>query len=106
VSIYNSIFRQADAFLFFTPEEREVVERLYRIDPQGATIGIGLETEQQVGDGQRFRNHFAMDDTDYLVYVGRLDAMKGVGELLRFFDTYKKRNNVDLNLVLAGGGQI
>lgn len=106
VSIYNSIFRQADAFLFFTPEEKEVVERLYRIDPQGATIGIGIETELKVGDGQRFRNQFEMKDADYLVYVGRLDAMKGVGELLRFFDAYKKRNNVDLKLVLAGGGQI
>jgi glycosyltransferase involved in cell wall biosynthesis len=106
VSIYNSVFRQADAFLFFTPEERKVVERLYGVDPQGETIGIGLETNQERGDGRRFRNHFSMDDTDYLVYVGRLDAMKGVGELLRFFETFKSRNQVDLNLVLAGGGQL
>ena len=106
VSIYNSVFRQPDAFLFFTPEEKEVVERLYGVQPHGATIGIGIETHQQRGEGQRFRRHFEMDDTDYLVYVGRLDASKGVGELLRFFDSYKKRNDVNLNLVLAGGGQI
>jgi glycosyltransferase involved in cell wall biosynthesis len=106
VSIYNSVFRQADAFLFFTAEERKVVERLYGVDPQGETIGIGLETNQERGEGQRFREHFSMDDTDYLVYVGRLDAMKGVGELLRFFETFKSRNQADLNLVLAGGGQL
>lgn len=106
VSIYNSVFRQADAFLFFTPEERNVVERLYGVDPQGETIGIGIDTNQQRGDGQRFRKQFSMNDADYLVYVGRLDAMKGVGELLRFFETFKSRNQVDLNLVLAGGGQL
>ena len=106
VSIYNSVFRQPDAFLFFTPEEKEVVERLYGVQPHGATIGIGIDTHQQRGDGQRFRQQFEIDDTDYLVYVGRLDASKGVGELLRFFDSYKKRNNVNLKLVLAGGGQI
>jgi glycosyltransferase involved in cell wall biosynthesis len=106
VSIYNSVFRQADAFLFFTPEERKVVERLYGVDPQGETIGIGIDTNQQRGDGQRFRNQFLMNDTEYLVYVGRLDAMKGVGELLRFFETFKSRNQVELNLVLAGGGQL
>jgi glycosyltransferase involved in cell wall biosynthesis len=106
VSLFNSVFRQADAFLFFTPEEKQVVERLYGVQPQGATIGIGIETDKQLGDGQRFRNQFEVNDSNYLVYVGRLDAMKGVGELLRFFDTYKKRNKVDLNLVLAGGGQI
>ena len=106
VSIYNSVFRQADAFLFFTPEERKVVERLYGIDPQGETIGIGLETNQERGDGQRFRDHFSLNNADYLLYVGRLDAMKGVGELLRFFETFKSRNQVELNLVLAGGGQL
>ncbi len=106
VSIYNSVFRQPDAFLFFTPEEKEVVERLYGVHPHGATIGIGIDTHQLRGDGQRFRNQFELDDTDYLVYVGRLDASKGVGELLRFFDSYKKRNDVRLKLVLAGGGQI
>jgi glycosyltransferase involved in cell wall biosynthesis len=106
VSLFNSVFRQADAFLFFTPEEKQVVERLYGVQPQGATIGIGIETDKQLGDGQRFRDQFEVNNSDYLVYVGRLDAMKGVGELLRFFDTYKKRNKVDLNLVLAGGGQI
>ncbi len=106
VSIYNSVFRQPDAFLFFTPEEKEVVERLYGVQPHGATIGIGIDTDQQRGDGQRFRQQFEIDDTEYLVYVGRLDASKGVGELLRFFDAYKKRNKAKLKLVLAGGGNI
>jgi glycosyltransferase involved in cell wall biosynthesis len=106
VSIYNSIFRQPDAFLFFTPEEREVVRRIYGIAPQGNTIGIGINGDQERGDGKRFRQTFNLDDTDYLLYVGRLDASKGVGELIRFFDAFKQRNNAKLNLILAGDGQI
>ncbi len=106
VSIYNSIFRQPDAFLFFTPEERTVVERIYSVKPFGNTIGIGLDVSQERGNGKRFCEKFNVDLQNYLVYVGRLDASKGVGELLRFFDAYKKRNKVDINLVLAGDGQI
>jgi glycosyltransferase involved in cell wall biosynthesis len=106
VSIYNSIFRQPDAFLFFTPEERTVVERIYSVKPFGNTIGIGLDVSQERGNGKRFCEKFNVDPQNYLVYVGRLDASKGVGELLRFFDAYKKRNKVDINLVLAGDGQI
>lgn len=106
VSIYQSIFRQPDAFLFFTPEEKQVVERLYRIEPQGATIGIGLDLNDARGDGECARSVLGLGGDPYLVYVGRLDASKGVGELLRFFDAYKSRNEGNLRLVLAGGGQI
>ena len=106
VSLYQSIFRQPDAFLFFTPEEKEAVERLYRIDPQGATIGIGLELDDERGDAGRARVRHGLGDDPYLVYVGRIDASKGVGELIRFFDAYKSRNGGNLRLVLAGGGQL
>jgi glycosyltransferase involved in cell wall biosynthesis len=106
ISIFNSVFRQPDAFLFFTPEERAIVERLYVLQPHGATIGIGIDTDLQRGDGRCFKEQFGIEGDDYLVYVGRLDASKGVGELLRFFDSFKKRNKSDLKLVLAGDGQI
>jgi glycosyltransferase involved in cell wall biosynthesis len=106
VSLYQSIFRQPDAFLFFTPEERQAVERLYRIEPHGETIGIGLDLNDARGNGARARAAHGIEVDPYLVYVGRLDASKGVGELLRFFDAYKSRNGGNLRLVLAGGGQI
>lgn len=106
VSLYQSIFRQPDAFLFFTPEERRTVERLYNIEPDGATIGIGIEFEQEFGVSQRGRDLFSLGKTPYLLYVGRLDPSKGVGELLRFFDAYKSRNAGDLKLVLAGDGSM
>jgi len=104
--LYQSLFRQPDAFLFFTPEEKAVVERLYGIVPQGQTIGIGIDQSQVCGDGNRARLAFHLGDDPYLVYVGRLDPSKGVGELLRFFEAYKKRNPSILRLVLAGDGAL
>ena len=106
VSLYQSLFRQPDAFLFFTPEEKAVVERLYGIVPSGQTIGIGIDQSQVRGDGNRARHSFHLGNDPYLVYVGRLDPSKGVGELLRFFEAYKKRNPSNLRLVLAGDGAL
>lgn len=108
VSLYQSIFRQPDAFLFFTPDEKKVAERLYGISPEGQTIGIGIDLSGQRGDPTRARADFSLGNDPYLVYVGRLDPSKGVGELLGFFDAYKKRNKAKSNvkLVLAGDGDI
>ena len=108
VSLYQSVFRQPDAFLFFTPEEKQVVERLYGISPEGQTIGIGIDLSGERGDATRARKQFSLGNDPYLVYVGRLDPSKGVGELLRFFDAYKRRNKgkSNLKLVLAGDGDI
>ena len=106
VNIFQSIFRQPDAFLFFTPEECRVVSDLYGIDPVGNTVGIGMEMNQPRGNAARARATLGLKDDPYLVYVGRLDASKGVGELIRFFETYKERNGGRLRLVLAGGGLI
>lgn len=106
VSLYQSIFRQPDAFLFFTPEEREVVRRIYNIEPAGNVIGIGIDLESPLGDGHRFRHEMQLNDSPYLIYVGRLDGSKGVGELCRFFLAMKDRNPSNLKLVLAGGGNL
>lgn len=104
VSLYQSVFRQPDAFIFFTPEERQVVERLYGVSPEGKTIGMGIDLTVERGDASRARSAFDLGKTPYIVYVGRLDASKGVRELLGFFDAYKRRNPSDLALVLAGDG--
>jgi glycosyltransferase involved in cell wall biosynthesis len=102
VDYFNSLFRQPDAFLFFTPEERDIVTRLYRIDPLGSVIGIGLDDPRDPQAGSSVLDRFALTGKLYVVYVGRLDASKGVGELLRFFRAYCERNETELTLVLAG----
>lgn len=106
VGIYHSLFRQPDAFLFFTPEERDVVRDLYQVNPQGPVIGIGMETDEETANHEDFLAAFPKVHSNYIIYVGRLDASKGVGELIRFFLAYKSRAKSDLQLVLAGDGNI
>jgi glycosyltransferase involved in cell wall biosynthesis len=106
VSLFQSLFRQPDAFLFFTPEERAIVERIFHIETEGNTVGIGIDQFSPAGDGERFRREHNLGSAPYLLYVGRLDPSKGVGELMNFFVEMKKRQNNDLMLVLAGDAQI
>jgi glycosyltransferase involved in cell wall biosynthesis len=101
VPLMSSIFRQPDAFMYFTPEEREIVERTFRIETSGAVTGIGID----LVDAPRpdaFREHIGIGDRPYLLYAGRFDRMKGALELADFFRAYKMRNGGDLALVYVG----
>ena len=106
VPLYQTLFRLPDAFMFFTPEEKETVRRIYGFDPVGEVTGIGIQQSAPSGNGARFRSRFALGDEPYLLYVGRLDPSKGVGELLRYFRAYKERTPSSLRLVLVGDGDV
>ena len=106
VGLYHSIFRQPDAFLFFTPEERDIVRDIYQVDPIGPVLGIGMDTSSSLSSSAPFRNAFPDVPEDYIIYVGRLDSSKGVGELIRFHNAYKRRNRGAPALVLAGDGNL
>lgn len=106
VPIYQSLFRLPDSYLFFTPDEREVVQDIYGFQPTGEVAGMGIEQDLPKGSGNSFRESFGIGKSPYLLYVGRLDPSKGVGELLRFFHAFKKRHSSDLKLVLLGDGEL
>ncbi|MCU1393903.1 MAG: hypothetical protein JWM34_2331 [Ilumatobacteraceae bacterium] len=101
VRLYDSLFRLPDAFLFFTPEERNVVARRFTLDPVGrvAGIGVGLEQADDVGG---FRAFHGLGGDPYVLYVGRIDAIKGSLEAFHFFETYKRRNPSVLRFVFVG----
>jgi glycosyltransferase involved in cell wall biosynthesis len=100
--IYDFIFRMPDAFLFFTPEERGLVQQRFGLDPQGETTGIGIELEEVGNPSPQLLSTFGIANCPYLVYVGRIDAIKGSRELFDFFVTYKRRNPSPLKLALIG----
>ena len=102
MSIFESVFRLPDSYLYFTPEEEEVVKERFRINPPGRVVGIGIEMEPEVASVDAFKSDHGLDDTPYLVYVGRLDPMKGVKQLCEFFVAMKSLYDIPLKLVLAG----
>lgn len=102
IPFFHSIFRQPDSFVFFTPEEREVVREKFFLEPTGVVAGMGIELNPRCGSTEEFRKTHGLGDEPYVIYVGRLDPMKGVKELCRFFIEYKKRSHSQIKLVLAG----
>ena len=100
--VFESVFRLPDSYLYFTPEEEDVVRRRFRINPAGRVVGIGIDMDPDMGDVPKFRAEHSLDDAPYLVYVGRLDPMKGVKQLCEFFIAMKQLNDIPLKLVLAG----
>jgi glycosyltransferase involved in cell wall biosynthesis len=102
VPLFESTFRLPDSFLFFTPEEQRVVQERFNIEAEGRVIGIGIEMSPLVSSADTFRARFNLGDHPYLVYVGRLDPMKGVRQLCDFFIEMKKQYPSELKLVLAG----
>jgi len=101
IEIMDPLFRLADAMLFFTPEEKAVVQRRFHIDPPSAVVGIGIDVDAQ-GDPTRFRHDQQLGDSDYLLYTGRIDPMKGALELADFFVAFKDRNPGKFKLVMCG----
>ena len=101
IRLYDSLFRLPDAFLFFTPEEREVVRRRFHIEPIGETIGIGIDLDPATSV-ERFRTEMQLGEGPYLLYVGRIDTVKGSRETYEFFIEYKRRNPGPLKFVFVG----
>jgi glycosyltransferase involved in cell wall biosynthesis len=102
IPLFESTFRLVDSYLFFTPEERDVVRDRVRIEPEGRVVGIGIEMNPPTGNPDDFRTQFGLGEDPYLVYVGRLDPMKGVKQLCDFFVELKKHYPSKVKLVLAG----
>jgi glycosyltransferase involved in cell wall biosynthesis len=101
IGVMDPVFRLADAMLFFTPEEQAVVEKRFGFSPAGAVVGMGIGLDQ-VGDPRKFRSRYSLGDSEYLLYAGRVDPMKGAIELADFFIAFKNRNPGPLKLVVAG----
>lgn len=96
--IFRTLFRLPRAFVWNTPEERDLAREMFAIDGEGEVAGIGMEASPSVADGFRRRRGLG----EFVLYVGRLDVWKGIPELVEYFSRYRAERAPDLMLVLAG----
>jgi len=101
-NIFESTFRLVNAFLFFTPEEQKIVGDRFRIETKGLVAGIGIDVNPEIAPVNKVLTNLDLQQP-YLVYVGRIDPMKGIREVVGFYDEMRRRRpNLNLDFVLVG----
>ncbi len=101
LDIFKQVFHLPRGIYYLTPWEREFTEHLFGIGHiPSAVLGIGVKPPDDISlDEFRARHDLS---SRYLLYAGRLDEGKGVGDLIRYFLGSKKELALDIDLVLIG----
>ena len=100
---FDTLFRLPDSFLYFTPEEQSLVGARFGGELDGSVVGIGIDlVEADDADVADLRLTHGLGDDPYLLYLGRIDPMKGAVEAIQHFIAYKARYPGRLKLVLVG----
>ncbi|MBN1249353.1 MAG: glycosyltransferase family 4 protein [Anaerolineae bacterium] len=101
--IFRPIFHMPRYMLYLTETERGLVHTVFQNHGvPSAVVGSGINVPE-ASDEDRFRNKYGIDG-DFILYVGRVDASKNVGELLSYFQRYKASANSTVKLLLLGKG--
>jgi glycosyltransferase involved in cell wall biosynthesis len=97
---YESLFRSAARRVFVSEDERRLIERRFPgVGSEDPTIGVGIEPPPV--DPARFRAASGIRDP-FVLYVGRVDAAKGVEALVEDFLALRSLEDQPRKLVLAG----
>ncbi|MFP2927684.1 glycosyltransferase family 4 protein [Pyxidicoccus sp. 3LG] len=97
--VYRDVFERPRALLCLTPEELTIIEKYFPHHARTRVVGVGVDRPK--ADGARFREKHGIR-SHYLLYVGRQEPGKGVGELLQHHQALKQRYADAPDLVLAG----
>jgi glycosyltransferase involved in cell wall biosynthesis len=99
---YRALFQLPRAFGFLTPEERDLVHRVFRNEHiPHETLGLGLDPPGAY-DAAAFRAAHSLDGP-IVLYLGQVSEGKGCDELLAAWSAYRRRPGARAaTLVLAG----
>lgn len=102
-NLYRQIFRKPEWIVFNTDSEKKLVEKIhFTSDKNTDVIGLGVDIAADY-ENVSFREKFNIGNSDYIVFVGRLDKSKRVDVLINDFLTYKSKfPGTNLKLVLVG----
>jgi glycosyltransferase involved in cell wall biosynthesis len=101
LSIYRSAFAAPRAFAFCSVPEGDLVRARFPIGDRPTEVtGIGIEVPE-APDVERFRIRHDVRGP-YLLYAGRIDAGKGCGQMLEYYDLYRGNCRGAAQLLLIG----
>ncbi len=101
LSVFADTFASADALVFQTMAERELVQRHYPVASRPQIL-LGLGTEPPRPRRRSGAELLGLPDRPYVVSVGRVDEHKGSKMLAAYFAEYKARRPGPLALALVG----
>jgi len=100
--LYADVFDRVRVLFCNTPEEAELVRRRYLEPARIRVVGVGVDSAK--GDPSRFRKKYGID-RPYLMYVGRMEAGKGIPQLLRYHGQLRRGEAEAPSLLLAGSAE-
>jgi glycosyltransferase involved in cell wall biosynthesis len=101
--VFDAVFDAARVVMFSTEEERELARGRFGVgDDRARVVGAGLDPPPP-SDAARFAA--AVGGRPYALCVGRIDASKGVVDLVEMHARYRRARPDGLDLVLMGGGE-
>jgi len=104
--LYADAFERARALLCNTPEERAFIRSRFPHAAPSQVVGVGIDAPApEPLDVEEFRRRHGLSEP-YLLYIGRLEAGKGVPALVKAHQQLVKRFHDAPRLVLAGAGEL
>jgi glycosyltransferase involved in cell wall biosynthesis len=99
--MWDAIFASAQAIVSTTRQEGDFLRRRFpRLPVRQVTVAASMEPPVD-RNPERFRRRYGIGEP-FLLYLGRVDASKGVDELFDHFRRYRASRTTSLKLVVAG----
>ena len=101
LSIFGPVFRGVRGIMYNSYEERAMIQAATHNERvPGVVVGVGSEVPART-EPTRFRRRHKIS-RPFAIYIGRIDANKGCGELFDYFQRYAFTFPRGLDLVLVG----
>jgi glycosyltransferase involved in cell wall biosynthesis len=105
LGVVREAFHACRGFIFNTPPEAALADKLYGIgDRPAGIVGLGIDPPPPT-DPAAFRRRHGLEGP-LLLYLGRKETGKNVPLLIRYAQRYRATHRADLTLVLAGDGPV
>ena len=99
--IFRQVFNSPEAILYNTESEKKFVEKLFNNQSVYSDIaGVGIEVPAEAGKVNVA--NITGSNNDYLIYIGRIDALKGCAMLFEYLVRYNQTTEKPVKLILAG----
>ncbi|MBS1742938.1 MAG: glycosyltransferase family 4 protein [Bacteroidetes bacterium] len=103
--IYRPLFLEPAFIMYNTPAEKRFVHGLFNnAQVKFAIAGAGVDLPAHI-PGRDVKKDMNID-SDYILYVGRINPKKISREDFKFFEKYVKASGKDIKLVLIGNAQM